>query len=231
MSSQIQTLFTEISPTYDKLNHLLSFNIDKIWRKKTIQLIKQGKEEKINALDLCAGTLDLSIEFLKQYENGSVTSLDFSQAMLDHGKKKLTKAELARSKIICGDALKLPFENEMFDVVFCAYGFRNLTDPKKGLQEINRVLKPGGQVLLLEFFRPQKAATRLFHKTYSRFLLPTLGRLVSKHTGAYQYLHESIGKFLSVEETKNIMHQCGLKPGPAKDLFLGISSIVTGDKP
>lgn len=230
MSSQIQTLFTEISPTYDKLNHLLSFNIDKIWRKKTIQIIKYEKEKKISALDLCAGTLDLSIEFLKQYKNGNVTSLDFSQAMLDHGKKKLTKADLARSKIICGDALKLPFENEVFDVVFCAYGFRNLVDPKKGLQEINRVLKPGGQVLLLEFFRPQKAATRLFHKTYSRFLLPTLGRLVSKHTGAYQYLHESIGKFLSVEETKNIMQQCGLKPGPTKDLFLGISSIVTGEK-
>lgn len=230
MSQQIQELFTAISPTYDRLNHLLSFNIDKRWRKKTIGEIRAGRDRPLQALDLCAGTLDLSREFLRQFPEGNVTAVDFSQAMLDEGTKKLTPKEKTKIKTVCADALSLPFPDASFDVVYCGYGFRNLDDQDKGLREIWRVLKPGGQILILEFFRPTKWFTKFFHNTYGNFMLPTIGGLVSKRTSAYRYLHESISRFYTLNECEKLLKKHIFNNISSMNFFNGVSSLITGVK-
>jgi len=229
MSEEIKELFSSISPTYDRLNHLLSFNADKRWRKETINRIGRDRTESIKALDLCAGTMDLSLGFLNEFPNGQVYALDFSHPMLEHG---LAKANNLRERIhpICADGLKLPLPSNCVDVVFCGFGFRNLDNKEKGLKEIHRVLKPKGRVLLLEFFRPTKLSTKIFHTTYGNVVLPTVGRLISKNTGAYRYLHNSISEFYSVDECKDLMKESGFIPKFSKDFLFGISSLLIGEK-
>ncbi|MDO8520483.1 MAG: bifunctional demethylmenaquinone methyltransferase/2-methoxy-6-polyprenyl-1,4-benzoquinol methylase UbiE [Deltaproteobacteria bacterium] len=227
---QIESLFSEISPTYDRLNHLLSFNIDRSWRRKTIAQIVFDRGESVTALDLCAGTLDLTLEFLKTFPKGIVTAVDFSQSMLDLGAKKIPPQDAGRVRLICADALKLPFPDGQFDLLFCGYGFRNLDDKEAGLNEMRRVLRPGGQLLILEFFRPTNWFTKLFHGTYGNFILPTVGRLISKRTGAYRYLHESISRFYSTDECSNLFYKHMFNSIKLKFLFNGVSAIISGVK-
>lgn len=231
MSEDVKQLFTDISSTYDKLNHVLSFNIDKLWRKDAMRRIQFKKNEPISALDVCAGTLDLSLTFLQEYQNGHVTSLDFSQAMLDYGMGKIKPHQKQKIKVVCGDALNLPFDDGHFDVVFSAYGFRNLDHQDKGLREMFRVLKPGGQLLILEFFRPENIFSKTFHATYGKFLLPTIGQLISGNKEAYQYLHASIQKFLTQDQCKELMEKEGFKFSFLKNYFMGVSSLISGVKP
>lgn len=230
MSVEIQNLFTDIAPTYDCLNHLLSFNIDKVWRKKTIAKIPQDPTSHFEALDLCAGTLDLSLEFLKQFPQARVVSADFSRAMLIKGIDKAGAANLKRMAVVCADALHLPFADNSFDALFCGFGYRNLDNKDGGLGEMARVLKPGGTLLILDFFRPEKWASRLFHHTYGNFLLPTVGRLISQNKEAYRYLHTSIDKFLSAGECQQLFIKNGFNNVQIKNNLMGISSIISGVK-
>lgn len=227
MSEQIKELFSTISPTYDRLNHLLSFNLDKRWRKQTIQTIRASENAPLLALDLCAGTFDLSLAFLERFRQSKVISADFSHGMLKAGLNKI-KPHSNRIFPVCGDALKLPFPDQSFDVVFCGYGFRNLDDPAKGLAEIHRVLKPGGQILILEFFRPQKLATRVFHHTYGRWVLPNVGHLISKSRSAYLYLHDSISRFYTLNECEKAFEKQGFNEILSKRFFMGVTHLVSG---
>ena len=229
MSESIRNLFTEISPTYDRLNHLLSFNIDKRWRRKTIEEIRNRKTP-LKALDLCAGTLDLSREFLRQFPTSNVQAVDFSQGMLDQGMKKLSPEEREKIQTICADALSLPFPDGTFDVVFCGYGFRNLDNQETALHEIRRVLKPGGQLLILEFFKPTNWFTKLFHSTYGHFMLPTVGGLISRQSHAYRYLHESISRFYTLNECKIMFNNHMFKSLNHKNFFNGVSSLISAIK-
>lgn len=227
MSENVKNLFTSISPTYDRLNHLLSFHIDKKWRKNTIQSIQFPTSQSIKALDLCAGTLDLSVQFLHDYPHSHVTSLDFSQNMLDYGSHKISAEDQSRIQLVCGDALKLPFEDQSFDVIFCGYGFRNLDDKWAGIQEMKRVLKPQGQILILDFFKPRRFITKCFHHTYGRFILPLVGAIIAKNKDAYTYLYESINQFYSLDQCKDSFKQAGYNHVTSTDFLLGISSLVT----
>lgn len=227
MSEQIKELFSSISPTYDRLNHLLSFNLDKRWRKKTIQSIRADEKQPLLALDLCAGTFDLSLAFLKRFSNGQVVSVDFSHGMLKAGLPKI-ECQADRIQPVCADALKLPFPDQKFDVVFCGYGFRNLDDQEKGLAEIHRVLKPNGQLLILEFFKPQKIGTKIFHHTYGRFVLPGLGQLVAKSRDAYTYLYHSISEFYTLDECKNMFLKQGFNNVESMDFFMDVSNLISG---
>lgn len=229
MSAKVQQLFTEIAPTYDFINHALSLNIDKIWRKKTIQSITCNPRQPIHALDLCAGTLDLSLDFLKKFPFSHVTALDFSQQMLDLGREKLAKYA-DRTTIKCGDALNLPFSPATFDVVFCGYGFRNLDDKEKGFAEISRVLKPGGQMLILDFFKPDGLLSRLFYATYGKHILPWAGRLLSGHGTAYRYLNDSIAGFYTLNECMSAATKHGFVKTTGRNFFLGVSSLVRAQK-
>lgn len=230
MSQQIKELFTSISPTYDKLNHLLSFNIDKSWRKKTIDQISFDSGSPLQCLDLCAGTLDLSIALLKKYSKADVWAVDFSQSMLDLGIKKVPPADRPRLHTVCSDALSLPFPDEKFDLIVCGYGFRNLDDPYHGMAEMKRVLKAGGQLLILDFFKPTRLPSKLFHYTYGQFVLPAVGRLLSGKKGAYRYLQRSITHFTTLDDCKKIFEKQGFNSINMMDFFMGISSVVTGFK-
>lgn len=231
MSEAVKNLFTNISPTYDRLNHFLSFNFDKSWRRKTIANISFGHDAKFLALDVCCGTHDLGLECLRQFPNASITGIDFSQGMLDAGEGKIA-AEKRSGKItpVCGDALAMPFPDESFDVIFCAYGVRNFDDTTAGLNEMRRVLKPGGQLLVLEFFRPTSVLNRFFNKTYGEYVLPRLGARVSGHPSAYAYLRDSIRGFLSAEEIAAKLGSIGFERIATRDFFLSISTSVSAFK-
>jgi len=224
MSEAVRKLFTEISPTYDRLNHLLSLNIDKLWRKKTIARIQKKSDERFQALDLCCGTFDLSLECVKQFPNAKIQAIDFSQSMIEVGKKKIQ--DFPQIIPLCGDALNLSFKNKTFDVIFCGFGIRNLDDVEKGLKEMYRVLKPHGQVLILEFFKPTSSLQKLFHKTYGAHVLPKIGRFISGNPKAYSYLKDSIQGFLTVPEFCELLQKNGFENISAKDYFLKISSCI-----
>jgi ubiquinone/menaquinone biosynthesis methyltransferase len=231
MSEAVKNIFDDISPTYDRLNHMLSLNIDKKWRKKTVGLIQKKKDDDFKVLDLCAGTYDLSIEILRQFPNCQVTAADFSQSMLDVGRPKIQNyLNTGQIKPVCCDALNMPFDADDFDVILCGYGVRNFDHTEKGILEIKRVLKPGGQILVLEFFRPKNLLTKIFHKTYAGFVIPTLGRWVSGNSGAYAYLRDSIQGFITLSEFKNILNKNSFKHIKNKDFILAISSAVSAFK-
>lgn len=231
MSEAVKSLFTTISPTYDRLNHLLSFNIDKIWRKKTIALIEKPKNTCFQVLDLCAGTFDLSLECLRQFPNCHIMAADFSLGMLNAGMAKI-EAQRVKGKIVpvCTDALNLPFSDNSIDVIVCGYGFRNFDDAQKGLREANRVLKKGGQLLVLDFFKPSSIPAKIFHKTYAKFVIPTLGKLISGHQSAYEYLKNSIQGFLTAGEFKNLLNRTHFTNSKSKDFIFAISSVVSATK-
>lgn len=227
MSQVIQELFNNISPHYDRLNHFLSFNRDKSWRRKTIDAIAFPKDQPIKALDLCAGTLDLSLLFLKHFPQAQVVAADFSQAMLDVGLAKVTPPDKERFTTVCADALNLPFEPASFDVLFCGFGFRNLDDPRRGLSEMKRVLKPGGQLLILEFFKPANAFTRFFDDTYSHFVIPALGSAISRNREAYEHLRDSIRRFFTRDECCRALAEAGFQNIKARSFTMGICSLIT----
>lgn len=223
----VKGLFDSISPTYDRLNHVLSFNIDKIWRKKSIARIQKSKEENFLALDLCCGTHDMGIECIKQFPNAKITAMDFSAEMLKAGEPKIKKyIASGQIKTLVGDALDMPFPEASFDVIFCAYGLRNFSDTQKGLAEMRRVLKPGGQLLILDFFKPQNFFTRVFHQSYAQHVLPRLGGWISGRPEAYVYLRDSIAGFVSTPQLLEMLKRQGFPQVCSTDFFGGISSCV-----
>lgn len=231
MSQTVKNYFKSIAPSYDFVNHVSSLNIDKNWRKKTIQAIKFAPEKKIKALDLCAGTLDLSLLFAKKFTQSQVYSLDFCYEMLALGQNKIAAKQKDQIHMVCGDALCLPFANEFFDLIMCGYGFRNLDDPQKAVYEMVRVLKPGGQILILDFFKPAKAFAKIFHQTYGKRLLPIIGGIFSKNKKAYQYLNDSIENFLTLEQMQKLLKENGLHKISARNFFGQITSLVQSEKP
>ncbi len=218
-------MFTAISPTYDKLNHVLSFNIDKRWRRKTVAAIAHIASDPIQVLDVCAGTFDLSLDTLARFSAAQITAVDFSAGMLQSGLEKIKGKNITP---VCADALNLPFENGRFDVAVCGFGMRNLDDKAKGLAELRRVLKPGGQLLVLEFFKPSSFLSRLFNKTYAEHILPSLGKFISGNKAAYTYLRDSIRGFLTTEEFKVLLQAQGFENVKIKNFVFGIASCVSG---
>lgn len=232
MSEAVKTLFTDISSSYDRLNHTLSLNLDKIWRRKAIGMIARNQTENFKVLDIATGTFDLAIACLKHFSNSHVTATDFSEGMLEAGQHKIADfKKQGRIHSQFADALNLPFENEQFEVTLCSYGVRNFDDVAKGLSEMFRVLKPGGQVVILEFFKPESKLAALFHKTYANFVIPTVGRLLSGHKSAYHYLRDSIQDFYTLEEFTQIAKQQGFVNIETKSSIFDVSTAVSLKKP
>lgn len=219
MSKAVQKLFTEIAPKYDFLNHCLSLSIDRRWREAALSRL--GGTEVNRALDLCAGTLDLSQGLVKHFPKAQVISLDFSLAMLESGRPKVKGEE--RCHLLCADGHNLPFADQCFDLVVCGFGIRNLECRERAAQEISRVLKPGGRLLVLEFFRPEKGLARAFYQTYGKFVIPKLGGFISKNPQAYQYLQDSIQKFFSIDEYENFLKTHGFSEILSRKLSGGIA--------
>lgn len=223
-ASAVRRMFDRISPTYDLLNRLLSFGIDQRWRTQALDELSRALPEG-PLLDSCAGTLDLSLALRRRFTDRRVLSLDFARDMLVAGRSKLDAPEL-----VVADAMRLPLRSSTFAGMVCGFGMRNLADPAAGLAEAHRVLKPGGTFVVLEFFKPTRLPTRVFHALYGRVVLPTLGRIVSGDAEAYWYLSRSMQGFLTRSELEAQMRAAGFREVRARDLTFGVASLVMGVK-
>ncbi|MEP7382839.1 MAG: ubiquinone/menaquinone biosynthesis methyltransferase, partial [Gemmatimonadota bacterium] len=205
----VRRIFSEIAPRYDLLNHLLSFNIDKRWRAKAIRELAWARVPDGIYLDLCAGTLDVGAQLLRETEfRGFVVGTDFALPMLQAGAGKATRDRLAP---VNGDALDLPYRDEAIDGAIVAFGIRNLADLSAGLREVRRVLKPGGRFVILEFSTPKHAVVRTGYHAYFHNILPWIGGIVSGHKSAYKYLPQSVANFPVQDELARRMREAGYK--------------------
>lgn len=224
MTSPIADLFSRIAPSYDKLNHLLSFSRDKKWRQKMIAAITPRLS--LRVVDLCAGTLDCTVATLRKFPQAEILAVDFSQEMLDQGYAKVPHVFQNHVNIQCGDVLEMNLPPRSVDVVLCAYGMRNIPDQTAILKKIQSWLAPDGELIILEFFKPKSRMARLFSNTYSKYILPTVGGLVSGDSSAYKYLHNSIQEFYSLSAYRALLTQCGFHIMHDEDLTGGITSLV-----
>jgi len=224
----VESLFNDIAPSYDFLNHFLSANTDKLWRKKSVKILSVKNPKKI--LDVATGTGDLAIAMLK-LEPEKIIGIDISKEMLEIGKKKIK--EINKEQIIelqQNDAENIPFSNNSFDAVTIAFGVRNFENLNKGLSELYRVLNFNGTLLILEFSRPKNNLFGYFFKFYFKYILPTLGKMFSKNKVAYKYLFQSVQQFPSVNNMKNNLLSQGFINVNAKTLSMGIATIYTASK-
>jgi ubiquinone/menaquinone biosynthesis methyltransferase len=218
----VRAMFDRIAPTYDLLNRVLSGGLDASWRRRAVDALRQAPRGA--SLDLCAGTLDLTLLLARARPEGRLVACDFSQAMLERGRTKVPRAEL-----VIADAQALPFEDAAFAATICGFGMRNVADLPGALREVRRVTAPGGVFVTLEFFRPSRLPTRLFHLTYARAVLPTLGGLVSGDRSAYAYLARSMRGFLSRAQYEHAVTEAGFVRVSGEDLTLGAASIVRAE--
>lgn len=225
----IRSLFDNIAPTYDLLNRLLSLGRDIYWRKMAVRELK-GLEGWI--LDIATGTGDVAIEMVRQYDHRSrVFGLDFSEPMIKKAQRKVSQKGLSQTiTLSLGDALSLPFRENIFSATMIAFGLRNIVEKERALSEMVRVIKGGGRVIVLEFTFPRKGFMRRIYPIYFRRVLPRVGGFISGDRGAYAYLPESVSHFASVEHYEGIMRKVGLEKVSSRALTAGVASIISGTK-
>lgn len=222
-------MFDSISHRYDFLNHLLSLNIDKVWRKKAIKLLEPFQPKTI--LDIATGTGDFAIA-AKRLNPEKVVGVDLSEGMLNIGREKLKRKGLDQLiQLQKGDSENLPFENDSFDAAIVAFGVRNFENLEKGLAEINRVLKPGGVFIVLEFSQPRKAPFKQLYFFYFDRILPLLGKAVSKDNRAYTYLPESVREFPDGNSFISVLEKTDFDKCRWLPQTFGIASIYEAQKP
>lgn len=225
---QVARMFNSISHRYDFLNHFLSLGIDRGWRKKAINLLRPLKPRQL--LDVATGTGDFALQALSLNPE-KITGVDISEGMLQVGRKKIQDRNVADKIVLqLADSENLPFEENKFDAVTVGFGVRNFEHLERGLEEIFRVLKPGGVAVILEFSRPRKFPFKQGYNFYFKFILPKIGRIVSSDKTAYTYLPESVEAFPDGEDFLRILRDVGFKQTQCKSLTFGISSIYTGTK-
>jgi demethylmenaquinone methyltransferase/2-methoxy-6-polyprenyl-1,4-benzoquinol methylase len=225
----IRAMFTSIAPRYDLLNHLLSFNVDRLWRKRAAHTFAHilGRPHS-QVLDLCCGTGDLALALGRGAgrEDATIIGTDFSHAMLQRATFKSTGTGL---RWIEADALSLPFPDSSFDLVTAAFGFRNLANYETGLREIVRVLRPGGECGILEFGEPAGILGKIY-RLYFKRLLPAVGVLISGVKGPYSYLPASVERFPSPENLLESIHEAGFREASWQPYTLGIAGLYRAKK-
>ena len=224
----VRRTFSQIAPTYDRLNHLLSLNIDCAWRRKAIAALEWTRAPRGTYVDLCAGTLDVSAELSRApgFE-GRVVGADFAEPMLRAGAGKASGAVVWP---VVADALDLPLRDGQASGAIVAFGIRNVTDLDASLGEVHRVLAPGARFVILEFTTPRSAVVRAFYHVYFHQVLPRIGALVSGHRSAYAYLPRSVANFPPERELSDRMQRAGFSDVAWTSLSLGIAAIHTGRK-
>lgn len=225
--AEVENMFDNIASDYDFLNRVLSLKIDLIWRKNLVNWLKIDQPKQI--LDVATGTGDLAIA-LQRGTSAQIVGLDLSQQMLNVGIEKIRKINLSEKiSMMKGDAENLPFADESFDAVTCAFGVRNFENLEKGLSELRRVLKTGHSVYILEFSKVEGLLSPLY-MFYFRHILPKIGKLISKDSRAYTYLPDSVNAFPFGEKMRNILLQVGFKKVEYKKQSLGIATIYKATK-
>ncbi|MBN2129997.1 MAG: bifunctional demethylmenaquinone methyltransferase/2-methoxy-6-polyprenyl-1,4-benzoquinol methylase UbiE [Sedimentisphaerales bacterium] len=224
-------MFDDIAPTYDLLNHLLSLARDRSWRRRAVGRL--DVERTLRVVDLATGTGDLLIAMLRDRPNiTEAVGLDLSPNMLEVCRRKLRQRELlARARLLCEDASATSFPEDSFDAVTMAFGIRNTADVLRTLQEMLRILRPGGTALVLEFSLPANRLVRRCYLAYLRVAVPLIGSLVSRNKTAYRYLNQSIEGFHAPPEFLALMREAGFSSVAAVPLTFGVASIYCGTKP
>lgn len=225
----LEALFSRIARRYDRANHFLSFNRDKVWRRALLKRAAPKPGERL--LDLCTGTADIAIEFAQNCPNLKIIGLDLSSEMLKIAREKLARLHLSeRIELLEGNALELPFAENSFEVVTMAFALRNLHDRARGLNEIYRVLAPGGRALILEFSVPQSVFIRPAYLFYLRYILPGLAGRLTGARAPYEYLRDSILTFPDRTRILAELYEIGFRPVGYQDLSRGITTLYWGGK-
>lgn len=228
---RVQRMFGEIAPHYDRMNHLLSLNVDRYWRWWTVKKLRPAPGEPI--LDVCTGTGDLAIAFQRATSGKSeIVATDFCPQMLEIGRRKQARAGIGDDlTFIEADAQNLPFENDRFAIVSVAFGLRNVADTNRGLAEMARVCRPGGQVAVLEFSTPWWQPLRGIYLLYFRYVLPRIGQFFARNkSDAYEYLPATVAQFPDGEALAERMRGVGLKNVKYWPLTFGIATLYVGRK-
>ncbi len=226
---QIAGMFDRVAHRYDFLNHFFSMGIDKIWRKKAIATIQPIQPKHI--LDVATGTGDFAIAAANALQPKSVVGVDISNGMLEKGKEKIIQKKLENTiSLQYGDSENLPFTEGQFDALTCAYGVRNFENLERGLSEMNRVIRNGGRLAILEFSHPKNFPVKQLYNLYFRYIVPKVGAAVSKDNAAYKYLPESVKVFPEGKVFCEILTRCGFKNVQAKPLTFGITTLYTAEK-
>ncbi len=225
---EVAEMFNNISKRYDFLNHFLSLGIDKIWRRKAVNMLRPLNPKRI--LDLASGTGDFAIESLKLNPT-EIVGMDISEGMLEVGRVKMkTKGYDNVITMRLGDSEDLPFEDGYFDALTVGFGVRNYENLEKGLAEMLRVVRKGGKIVILEFSKPKKFPVKQYYAFHSRYIIPFFGKRISKDEKAYAYLPESVAAFPEGEAMKEILRKVGYLNVESMLVSGGIATIYSGDK-
>lgn len=227
--AQVERMFDSIAENYDTLNHTLSMGIDKGWRKKGINMLKKIQPK--NILDIATGTGDLAIQAYSILKPESILGIDISEGMMDVGRQKVANAGLSdKIDFKKEDCLALTLADNSFDAAMVAFGVRNFEDLDQGLREIYRVLKPGGELMILELSTPQHFPMKQGYWLYSRLFIPTVGRLISKDRTAYSYLPKSIEAFIQGKDMVSTLKKNGFSNAICKTYTFGVCSMYLATK-
>ncbi|PGT87463.1 demethylmenaquinone methyltransferase [Bacillus sp. AFS040349] len=226
---RVHGVFEKIYQNYDQMNSVISFQRHKAWRKETMKRMNVKPGQK--ALDVCCGTADWSIALSEAVgPKGSVTGLDFSQNMLKIGQQKIKDLDLQNVNLIHGNAMKLPFEDNSFDFVTIGFGLRNVPDYMQVLEEMNRVLKPGGKAVCLETSQPTLPIFKHFFTIYFRYIMPMFGKIFAKSYKEYSWLQESARDFPGMVELAKMFQTAGFKQVEVKAFTGGVAAMHIGVK-
>ena len=227
---QVEEMFDNIAPTYDRLNHIMSLNIDRIWRRRVMRIIRRAKPQRI--MDVATGTGDLAIAMARKVNEAHILGVDLSEEMLSEARKKIKRLELEkRITLEKGDAENLTMvASESVDAATVAFGVRNFENIERGLSEIYRTLRPGGKLVVLEFSMPKNRLVRWVYRQYAHRLLPRIGGMISKDKQAYTYLPDSVEEFPAPERFAEILKGVGFKSVKLSSQSFGIAYIYNATK-
>ena len=229
---RVRKMFGEIAPNYDRLNHLLSMNVDHYWRRAVVRRLAPKPGDPI--LDVCTGTGDLALAFYRNTKGQCpIVGTDFCPQMLEIARTKQTNSNISAEQLnfVEADSQALPFPDNSFQFVTVAFGLRNIADPQRGLREMVRVCRPGGSVAVLEFSIPRRQPIKAAFGLYFKHVLPVIGRMVNRNkTSAYNYLPESVGQFPAYEQLADWMREAGLSKVDFRPLTFGIATMYVGVK-
>ena len=229
--NRVRQMFAEIADNYDRMNHLLSMNVDKYWRWRTVQIVPPTGDSPI--LDVCTGTGDLALAYYQAAQGKvQVEATDFCPEMLAIGEQKKAKRGInGQLRFQEADTQQLPFEDDQFQIVSVAFGLRNVADTDLGLKEMTRVCRPGGKVAVLEFSQPSRQPIKGAYQFYFKHILPRIGQTLAKNKqDAYKYLPESVGEFPHGDALAERMRQAGLRDVFYRPLTFGVATLYVGTK-
>jgi demethylmenaquinone methyltransferase/2-methoxy-6-polyprenyl-1,4-benzoquinol methylase len=227
--ARISGMFDSIAPRYDLLNRVLSAGLDQKWRRRAVAELQLGPNARV--LDLCTGTADLALAAVARHPDASVVGVDFSGAMLSRGLDKVRHAALdGRIRLVRGDATRIPLGDATCQAATIGFGIRNVAEPERALAELARVLAPGARLAILEFGQPRIPGIRTLYTWYFRYVLPAIGRRVSKHQSAYSYLPASVGTFPPPPQFARTIESHGFVSVRAVPLTLGIVYLYTATR-